>query len=379
MIKEDKETLGKIVGKRNIVVTIMYIALQLMTIATLVTVIVFYVRGDTTITSSTFIMQITMCSLALIFFNTLLILEHIFKFFIPDYLLLLGSAFVFVNCIVGNVFQLFNTQNGVFDKILHVATGIIFAFFALSVVNLLNDLPRTRSKLSPFFVVIFCFCFSMMIAVVWEIFEYALDSIQPSLNMQRWADSFIDEVGDSGAYLLTDPRGSAITDTVWDMTCNVIGSLFTCMYCYVKIRRYSADWIIRKSILTPKQQKILINEQKKILAAQQLTTEEVKRPQLFNLKEILSKAPLFRKSEAEKMKNPNEELNKSKAGKDKGRSFTQKKIESGKEINKQKISDKKSNSANSGVSQILYKIEGEKSIAKKKNNIKVAKKVTKRK
>jgi len=300
MIKEEKETLGKIVGKRSVFVTIMYISLQLMTVATLIAVIVFYTRGDSTIASSTFIMQIIMCSLALIFFNTLLILEHIFKFFIPDYLFLLGSAFVFVNCIVGNVFQLFNTQNGVFDKILHVATGIIFTFFALSVVNLLNDLPRTRSKLSPFFVVIFCFCFSMMIAVVWEIFEYALDVIQPSLNMQRWADSFIDEVGNSGAYLVTDPRGSAIKDTIWDMTCNVIGSLFACAYCFLKIKKHSADWIIRKSILTPKQQRILINEQKKILAVQQLTQEKIKKPKFFNLKDILSKAPLFKKVESEK-------------------------------------------------------------------------------
>ncbi len=277
MIKEDSAILNKVIYKRSLTARIIYFALQILTVATLIAVIVYYARGERDIASSPFIMQVVMCSLALIFFNTLLILERIFKFFIPNYLLIGASAFVFVNCILGNVFQLFNTQNGVFDKILHVATGIIFTLFALSVVNMLNNLPKIRWKMSPFFVVIFCFCFSMMIAVLWEIFEYMLDVIQPNLNMQRWKDSFVGEVGSSGNYLLTDPKGSAINDTVWDMICNVIGSVVTCVYCYFKIDKHGAGWIIKKSILTPKQQKILIDEQKKILQAQhEIVLNEVK-------------------------------------------------------------------------------------------------------
>lgn len=314
MIKEDHETLNKVIGKRSLIVKIMYIALQLMTIATLIAIIVFYVRDESEIALSTFIMQLVMCSLALIVFNAMLILEHVFKFFIPDYLLLICSGFVFVNCIIGNVFQLFNTQSGVFDKILHVATGIICVFFALSIVNLLNDLPKMRWKLSPFFIVLFCFCFSMMIAVMWEIFEYMLDSIEPSLNMQRWADGFIGEVGDSGTYLISDPRGSAMMDTMWDMTCNVIGSMIACGFCHFKIRKYSAGWIIRQSVLTPKQQKILVNEQKKMLEAQQeLVPEKVvkeNKSQLFDLRQIFFGAFMAKKrTEDAKQKDENGVIN----------------------------------------------------------------------
>lgn len=275
MNKDDKDILNRVVYKRSVLTNIIHITLQLLTVATLIAVIVEYCRGDMEIASSTFVMQIVMCCLALAFFNILLIFEHVFKFFIPNYLLVLVSAFIFVNCILGNVFQLFNTQNGVFDKILHVATGVIVTLFALSVVNLFNDLSKTRWKISPMFVVIFCFCFAMMVAVIWEIFEYTLDYIQPSLNMQRWNDSLIQEIESTGTYIVSDPKGSAINDTMWDMTCNVIGSVITCIYCYFRIRRYSTDWIIKMSVLTPKQQKILIREQRKMMEAQQsLNLEE---------------------------------------------------------------------------------------------------------
>lgn len=279
MNKDDKDILNKIVYKRSVLASVIHIILQLLTVATLVAVIVEYVRGDMVIAQSTFIMQIVMCSIALAFFNILLIFEKVFKFFIPNYLLVLVSAFIFVNCILGNVFQLFNTHNGVFDKILHVATGVIVTLFALSIVNLLNDLSKTRWKMSPMFVVIFCFCFAMMVAVLWEIFEFTLDYIQPSLNMQRWKDSFVQEIGGTGTYIVNDMKGSAINDTMWDMVCNVIGSVITCIYCYFRIKRYSTDWIIKMSVLTPKQQKILVKEQRKMLEAQQNINMEVEETQ----------------------------------------------------------------------------------------------------
>ena len=40
--------------------------------------------------------------------------------------------------------------------------------------------------LSPFFIAFFAFCFALAFGVVWEIYEYTVDSVA-ALNMQKYA------------------------------------------------------------------------------------------------------------------------------------------------------------------------------------------------
>ena len=58
---------------------------------------------------------------------------------------------------------------------LHTMNGFLAAAIGFSLVNLLNEDSRLSFNLSPFFVAIVAFCFSMTIGVLWEFFEFFMD------------------------------------------------------------------------------------------------------------------------------------------------------------------------------------------------------------
>lgn len=62
-----------------------------------------------------------------------------------------------------------------------------------SLVNILNNSEDLEFKLSPGFVALFVFCFSLSVEVIWEIFEYTIDGLTNS-NMQRFKDSITGEL-----------------------------------------------------------------------------------------------------------------------------------------------------------------------------------------
>ena len=69
------------------------------------------------------------------------------------------------------------------DNILHTINGFLCASIGFSLIYLLNENIESF-KLSPLFVSIFAFCFSMTIGVFWEFFEYGMDNMF-GLDMQK--------------------------------------------------------------------------------------------------------------------------------------------------------------------------------------------------
>ena len=57
---------------------------------------------------------------------------------------------------------------------LHTLNGFLMAAIGFSLFDLLNDKLKSI-ELSPIFLCLFSFCFSMMIGVIWEFFEYGMD------------------------------------------------------------------------------------------------------------------------------------------------------------------------------------------------------------
>ena len=64
---------------------------------------------------------------------------------------------------------------------------------------------------------------ALAVGYLWELFEYAGDSVL-GMNNQRWENGFIGELPD-GTFIVDDPRGNAIIDTMTDMLCNFCGAL----------------------------------------------------------------------------------------------------------------------------------------------------------
>ncbi len=61
------------------------------------------------------------------------------------------------------------------DTMLHTLNGFLAAAVGFAMVVLLNDDERLTFDLSPFFLALMAFCFSMTVGVLWEFFEFGMD------------------------------------------------------------------------------------------------------------------------------------------------------------------------------------------------------------
>lgn len=171
-----------------------------------------------------------------VFFLALIpvLLERICKLYIPNFLNIALYLIPVLNPVVGEALGVYNMGFG-FDKIMHAFNGIVFIFLGISIVLMMNKMPRENKSVSVFFILFFAFCFSMFIEYFWEIYEYITDTVQPGLNMQRWRDGLI-AVTENG-FLHSNFRGSAIADTLYDMIFHAITSFVTCVACYIYMRK----------------------------------------------------------------------------------------------------------------------------------------------
>ena len=73
---------------------------------------------------------------------------------------------------------------------LHTINGFLAAGVGFSLVDLLNENSK-NINLSPLYVAIVSFCFSMTIGVVWEFYEYGMDKY---LNLDMQKDRIVNKI-----------------------------------------------------------------------------------------------------------------------------------------------------------------------------------------
>ena len=83
-------------------------------------------------------------------------------------------CFIFAAEILGEV-NAFYVVVPNWDTMLHTINGFLAAAVGFSMVMLLNDDERLTFHLSPLFLALVAFCFSMTIGVLWEFFEFSMD------------------------------------------------------------------------------------------------------------------------------------------------------------------------------------------------------------
>ena len=235
------------IKKKNVGNKILYYLLQVLTLMTAIASLVMYIvkREGLETTAN----QIFMCVMALICINIPAFLEKKFKFYIPNYISIILYVFIFAHYVLGEVLRVYD-HSIVFDKILHTTSGVIMSFIGFSFIFMLNKINPEKMKLSPFFIVLFTFCFTMTTEYVWELFEYSADRLL-DLNMQRWQDG-ITETLENGSVISSVPYGSGLKDTMGDMAVNILGCLGVCVYALVGMK-LKPDWFDGKLILTDHQ------------------------------------------------------------------------------------------------------------------------------
>ena len=118
--------------------------------------------------------NVFLCVLTLLLLIVPTFIQMEFKIELPTTLEVIILFFIFAAEILGEI-QSFYLLFPMWDTILHTLNGFLAAAIGFSLVTLLNDDNRLQFYLSPLFVCIVAFCFSMTIGVLWEFFEFGLD------------------------------------------------------------------------------------------------------------------------------------------------------------------------------------------------------------
>ena len=143
--------------------------------------------------------SVFLCLLTLVLFLMPTILERALMVDLPNTLEIIILLFIFSAEILGEISAFYTTYQG-WDTILHTLNGFLCAAIGFALVDLCNRHERVSLSLSPVYMAIVAFCFSMTIGVLWEFFECAMDQLF-LLDMQK------DTVVRSISSVMLDPTG----------------------------------------------------------------------------------------------------------------------------------------------------------------------------
>ncbi len=114
------------------------------------------------------------CVLTLFLFTMLSFVERKFNIDLPDTLEIIILLFIFAAEILGELGSYY-TRVPYWDTMLHTVNGFLCAAIGFALCDILNRNDKMKFKLSPLFLAIIAFCFSMTIGVLWEFFEFFMD------------------------------------------------------------------------------------------------------------------------------------------------------------------------------------------------------------
>lgn len=120
--------------------------------------------------------DVFLCLLTLVLFMIPSFIERRIKIDVPDTMEIIILLFIFAAEILGEIRAYYLTFP-YWDMALHTVNGFLCAAIGFSLINILNKSPRFAISLSPVFVAMVAFCFSMTVGVIWEFFEYGMDVI----------------------------------------------------------------------------------------------------------------------------------------------------------------------------------------------------------
>lgn len=146
------------------------------------------------------------CVLVLVIYLLPQFVENRLNIDIPTTLEVIIFVFVFAAEILGELQSYFIKYSN-WDTILHTSSGFLCAAVGFSLVDLLNRSDNAKVQLSPGYLAITAFCFSMTIGILWEFIEFSADRLF-LLDMQK--DTIVNQISS----VSLDPTNSNISITM---------------------------------------------------------------------------------------------------------------------------------------------------------------------
>ena len=201
--------------------------------------------------------NVFVCVLTLVLLLIPQIIERSFKVNLPDVLEVIILLFVFAAEILGEL-QCYYIKYPYWDTMLHTINGFICAAAGFALVDVLNRNEKIKLSLSPIYMAIVAFCFSMTVGVLWEFFEFGCDRLlltdmQKDTVVQTISSTMLDPPGSNKAVIISDINETTVNgevlgvagyldvglyDTMKDLFVNFIGAVVFSVigFIYVKNR-----------------------------------------------------------------------------------------------------------------------------------------------
>lgn len=154
--------------------------------------------------------NVFLCILTLILFLVPSFIERKIQIDLPDTLEVIILLFIFAAEILGEI-RAYYISILYWDTMLHTLNGFLCAAIGFSLLDILNRHERLSFSLSPLYLAIMAFCFSMTIGVLWEFFECTMD-VFFHLDMQK------DTVVNTISSVMLDPNGGNVPTAIHNIT-----------------------------------------------------------------------------------------------------------------------------------------------------------------
>lgn len=213
------------------------------------------------------------CVLSLILFLIPAILQDAMKITIPPFFQGVIFVFIFAAEILGEIDHYYVEIPG-WDTVLHTINGFLFAAVGFSLFYLLNRASK-NVYLSPFYLAVVAFCFSMTVGVVWEFFEFTMDQLfyldmqkdfivttfgsvsldpEQAQKVIRVADIIRTEIYTASGQTFTIENGYldiGIIDSMKDLLVNCLGAVIFCVIGYFSVKLSKSNKVTENLMITP--------------------------------------------------------------------------------------------------------------------------------
>lgn len=216
--------------------------------------------------------NVFLCILTLLLLIVPSFVQVTLKVELPTTLEIIILVFIFAAEILGEISE-FYLVFPLCDTVLHTLNGFLAAAIGFSLVDLLNRSEKLTFKLSPLFMAIVAFCFSMTIGVMWEFFEFGMDQIlgfdmQKDTIVHTVSSVLLNPTGRNAPYVIKNITDVTVQgqelgvggyldigllDTMNDLIVNFIGATVFSVIGFFYVKNRGKGRVIRRFV--PRQKK----------------------------------------------------------------------------------------------------------------------------
>lgn len=205
--------------------------------------------------------SVFLCALSLGLLVLPSIVSKRLKIVLPSTLEIIIMLFIYAAEILGEI-NSFYVRVPHWDTMLHTINGFLCAAIGFCLVDMMNRSDRFSFQLSPLYLAIVSFCFSMTVGVLWEFFEFSADrflgmdmqkdtvvNVIHSVNLDPTLTNTVIHIRDIADTILVHSDGTqeslglggyldlGIIDTMKDLFVNFIGAVVFSIIGFFYVKR----------------------------------------------------------------------------------------------------------------------------------------------